>query len=105
MYGIVISAGVLWFLISYFTRGTEGGSKKAFAISLIVMLCNFVLNFTLTPIIGGFSALISGAVLYFSVEWICYTSRRNTLWITGCYFVIMIIIGIVSVILSMPVDA
>ncbi len=105
MYGIVISSGVLWFLISYFTRGTEGGAKKAFGIILIVMMCNFVLAFTLTPIIGGFSSLISIAVLYFSVEWICDTSRRNTLWITGCYFVIMLIIGVVSAILSVPVDA
>ena len=109
MYGFIlnfiISAGVLWFLISYFTKGTEGGERKAMTICLIVMACNMVMSFTLRPIIGGFTLLITLAVLFFSIEWICDTSRRNTWWIMGCYLVIMLLIGLVSTLLNVPVDA
>ncbi|MCP5535184.1 MAG: hypothetical protein H7A51_02995 [Akkermansiaceae bacterium] len=100
----VISAGVLWFLISYFTRGDEGGERKAITICMIVMTCNLVMSFTLRPLIGGFTLLVSLAVLFFSIEWICDTSRRNTWWITVCYLVIMLLIGLVSALLTAQVD-
>lgn len=105
MIGIVISTGVLWFLISYFTRGTEGGAQKAFGIIMIVTVSQIFARIILVPFLGGFASLITLPILFFSIEWICDTTRRNTWWITCCYFVTMILIGLVSALLKMQVDA
>jgi len=103
--GIAIQVGVLWFLINYFTGETDpdAGLRKTLFVVAIVVAANLVLTFAVRPMIGGFSSLISLIVLYSAVGWVCETTRRESLWITGGYLVALGLIELVIGLLVTPV--
>jgi len=102
--GFIITCSILWFLITYFIRGTENTHQKAIAITLIVTVCDFVMSLTLRHMIGGFTSLISLLILFCAIEWICDIPRKKSLMITGCHFLIVLIIGLFSALLIIQVD-
>ena len=101
----IITSSILWFLITYFIRGTENTHQKAITITLIVTVCDFVMSLTLRHMIGGFTSIVSLLILFGSIEWICDVPRKKALMITGCYFLIVLIIGLFSALLFVQVDA
>lgn len=103
----MLKVGILWFLITLFTRSND--SKQSFNETLIVifgmMLVGILSRIFLVPLIGYFTVLIEIAALYFLVDFACGHSRKVTLKICGWYLVIGILLSLFGAIMNMEMPS
>ena len=93
--GIIIQFGILWFLITFYTRQTNNHvSSQEAKIVLIGLLFVTLLNrFLLVDYLGLLVLPIEILALYMLVDKVCGTSRRVTIRICIWYLVAMFIVN------------
>jgi hypothetical protein len=102
---LFLQVGVLWFLITFYSRSTNSSStlRETWIVIIGMIIVGFFSRLLLGGLLGPFTGILSLIALYFLVEKICDLSRKSTIKICVFYVVIMILFGIVGSILAMPV--
>ncbi|MDB4387229.1 hypothetical protein N9Z15_03390 [Akkermansiaceae bacterium] len=110
MFGLVFQAGLLWFLITLFTKQTNNShSRNEMTIILIGFIAAALLtDLVLGPILGIFTVAINVAinvvVLYILIDKVCGTSKKITIkicaWYAGITITVRIVITLVAAMLS-----
>ena len=102
---IFLQVGVLWFLITFYSRSTNSSStlRETWIVVIGMLIVGLFSRLLLGGILGPFTGILSLIALYFLVDKICGLSRKITIKICVFYVVIMILFGIVGRILAMPV--
>ena len=107
MFSLVAHGALIWLLITLFSRSTN--SNQTLRETWIVVIGMSAVRLVTFFLFGGFLGLltfvIDVVVLYFLVDKVCELNRRVTIKICVWYTIIVFLIGVVSIILSIPVDA
>lgn len=107
LFGLFLQVGILWFLITFYSRSTNSKStlRETWIVVLGMLSIGFIARLTLSSVLGGFVEIIPIIALYFLVDKVCELSRSATIKICVCYIVISVLIGIATYVLSIPVSA
>lgn len=106
MFGLVFQAGLLWFVITLFTKQTNNShSRNEMTIILIGFIAAALLtDLVLGPILGIFTVAINVVVLYILIDKVCGTSKKITMkicaWYAGITITVRIVITLVAAMLS-----
>lgn len=94
--GTFLSVGILWFLITFFSRSTSSTQSltETWIVIIGMMIVNLLSRWLLGGILGPFTLLISVAALYFLVDKVCGTPRKATIKICAWYFGLSFLINI-----------
>ena len=107
MFSLVAHGALIWLLITLFSRSTN--STQTLRETWIVVIGMSAVRLVTFLLFGSFLGLltfvIDVVVLYFLVDKVCELNRRVTIKICVWYTIIVFLIGVVSIILSIPVDA
>ena len=101
---ILLQVGVLWFLITFYSRATKSSStlRETWIVVIGVFIVGVISRFLLGWILGSFTGIISLIALYFLVDKVCGLSRKITIKICVFYTIIMVILGVIWKILTLP---
>ncbi len=105
MFGIFIQVGVLWFLITLYSRSSSSSTalRETWIVVIGMLAVSLLCRFFLSNLLGPFVGLPSLIALYFLVDKVCGLSRAVTIKICVIYVAVMIFIGLVFGLLTMPV--
>lgn len=94
--GTFLSVGILWFLITLFTRSTSSTQSltETWIVVIGMLIVGFVSRLLLSGILGPFTLVVDIAALYLLVDKVCGTSRKVTIKICAWYFGISFLIGV-----------
>ena len=94
--GTFISVGILWFLITLFTRSTNSTHtlNETWIVVIGMLFVNFLSDLLLGGFIGPFTAIVDIAALYFLVDKVCGTSQKITIKICAWYLGLSILVGV-----------
>jgi hypothetical protein len=100
--GLFLQVGILWFLITLFTRSTNANQSlnETWIVVFGMLIVGFVSRLLLSPFLGPFIVIIDVTALYLLVDKVCGTSRKTTIRICAWYFGISILIGLFFALLS-----
>lgn len=106
-FGTFLSVGVLWFLITIFTRSTDSSQslRETWIVVIGMLIVSFLSRLLLPEVLGPFTVVINIAVLYLLIDKVCGTSRRTTIKICAWYFGILFLIEILSLLFSTKIAA
>jgi hypothetical protein len=101
--GLLLNVGILWFLITLFTRQTN--STVSLGETWIVIIGTVVVGVLSRLLLGGFLGpfvvIVDIMALYLIVDKVCGTPKKTTYRICGWYFGITFFLGVVSYFLSL----
>jgi len=107
MFSLVAHGALIWLLITLFSRSTN--SSQTLRETWVVVIGMSAVRLVTFLLFGGFLGLltfvIDVVVLYFLVDKVCELNRRATVKICVWYVIVVFLIGVVTNILSIPVDA
>jgi hypothetical protein len=105
IFGIFLQVGILWFLITLFTRQTKASVslQETWIVIAGAMFIGLLTRLFLSGILGPFTLIIDILVLYVLVDKVCGTARKTTMKICGWYLGISFLISISVSLLSRPV--
>lgn len=94
-FGIVLQAGILWFLITFFTRQANSVQswREAKIVLIGVLFVTILSRLLLLNLLGPLVLLIEAAALYLLVDKVCETSQRVTIKICVWYFAATLVIS------------
>jgi hypothetical protein len=100
--GIFLQVGILWFLITLFTRSTSSSQSlnETWIVVIGMLIVSFLSRLLLGGILGPFTAIIEVAALYLLVDKVCGTSRKVTIKICAWYLGISFLFGLFFAMLS-----
>lgn len=100
--GIFLQVGILWFLITLFTRSTSSSESlnETWIVVFGMLIVSFLTRLLLGGILGPFTVVINIAALYLLVDKVCGTSRKVTVRICAWYFGISFLIGLFFAMIS-----
>lgn len=100
--GTFISVGLLWFLITLFTRSTNSSQTltETWIVVIGMLFVSFLSNLLLGGILGPFTAIVNIAALYFLVDKICGASQKVTIKICVWYLILSFLISLFFAFLS-----
>jgi hypothetical protein len=102
MFNLVFQVSLLWFLITLFTRQTN--SSQSYTESIIVIIgyivASILVSLLLGNLLGIFTIFVTGVLLYFIIDKVCGTSRRDTIkicaWFLGIIFLVNLGFGLLQ---------
>ena len=94
-FGIVFQAGLLWFLITYYTRQTNSDQswREAKIVLIGILFVTILTRLLLWDVLGIFVLVIEAVALYMIIDKVCGTSQRVTVKICAWYFTIILLVG------------
>jgi hypothetical protein len=102
LFGLFLQVGILWFLITLFTRSTN--AKQSLVETWIVVFgmlaIGFVARWLLSPIAGPLVVLVEVAALYLLVDKVCGASRSATIRICAWYLGISLFLALIALLVS-----
>lgn len=100
--GLFLQTGILWLLITLFTRSTDSQQtlNETRIVIFAMLAVGFVTKFLLRPYLGPFSLLVDVAALYWLVDKVCGNSRNITFKICLWYFLISILFALFFAVMS-----
>jgi hypothetical protein len=106
-FGTFLSVGLLWFLITFFTRSTDASQslRETWIVVIGMLIISLLSRLFLAGILGPFTAIINIAALYLLIDRVCGMNRRTTIKICAWYLGISFLIGLLSLLLSTEVAA
>jgi hypothetical protein len=101
MFGLLFNVGILWFLITLFTRQTNSTVSlgETWIVIIGAMVVGIMSRLLLGGVLGPFVVIIDIIALYFLVDKACGTPKQTTIKICGWYLGISFLSGLVSFIL------
>ena len=102
LFGIFLQVGILWFLITFFTRSTNSRTSlnETWIVIFGMMIVGLLSRYFLNALLGPFVFFVNVAALYFLVDKVCGASRSATIRICVWYFVISILISVILAVLT-----
>jgi hypothetical protein len=102
MIGLLFNVGILWFLITLFTRQTNSTVSlgETWMVIIGAMVVGIVSRLLLGGVLGPFVVIIDIIALYFLVDKVCGTPKQTTFKICGWYLGISFFSGLVAFFLS-----
>lgn len=100
--GTFLSVGILWFLITFFSRSTSSTQSltETWIVVIGMMIVNLLCRWLLGGILGPFTLIVSIVALYFLIDKVCGTPRNITiricLWYFGLSFLINVFFSLIS---------
>lgn len=106
-FGTFLSVGVLWFVITLFTRSTDSSQslRETWIVVIGMLVVSLLSRLLLAGILGPFTVVVNIAALYLLIGKVCGESRRTTIKICAWYFGISFLIGLFSLLFSTEVAA
>ncbi len=103
--GIFLQVGILWFLITYFTRQTNASASlpEAWIVIIGTLIVGMPTRVLLGSLLGPFTAVIEILALYFLIQKVCGTPRGTSMKICGWYLGVSLLISIGFRVLAVPV--
>lgn len=100
--GTFLQVGILWFLITLFTRSTNSSQSlnETWIVIIGMLMVTFLTGLLLGGVLGPFTAIIDIAALYLLVDKVCGTSRKVTIKICAWYLGISFLFGLFFALLS-----
>ncbi|BCX47502.1 hypothetical protein HAHE_14100 [Haloferula helveola] len=97
-----LSVGILWFLITLFTRSTNASQSltETWIVIIGMLIVGFISRLLLSGVLGPFTVIIDIAALYLLVDKVCGASRGVTIRICAWYFGLSFLISIFFAMLS-----
>jgi len=91
LFSLFFQVGILWLLITLFTRSTSSSQslRETWIVILGMMIFGFFSRWFLDDIFGPLTGLLNIAWLYFLIDKVCRQSRKVTLKICGWYLGIL----------------
>lgn len=102
VFGTFLQVGILWFLITLFTRSTSSSQSltETWIVVIGMLIVSFLTSLLLGAILGPFTLLINIAALYILVDKVCGTSRKVTIRICAWYLGISFLFGLLFAVIS-----
>jgi len=96
IFGTFLSVGILWFLITLFTRSTSSSKSlnETWIVVFGMLIVSFLSRLLLGGLLGPFTIIVNIAALYLLVDKVCDTDRRTTIKICVWYFGLSLLIGL-----------
>lgn len=96
VFGTFLSVGILWFLITLFTRSTSSSRSQteAWIVVIGMLIVGILTRLLLGRILGPFTVVINIVALYLLVDKICGASQKVTLRICVWYFGLTFLINL-----------
>lgn len=100
--GLFLQVGILWFLITFFTRSTNSSQSlnETWIVVIGMLIVSVLSRLLLGGILGPFTAVINIAALYLLVDKVCGTNRKVTIRICACYLAVSFLFGLFFALLS-----
>lgn len=101
VFGTFLQVGILWFLITLFTRSTSSSQSltETWIVVIGMLIVSFLTRLLLGAILGPFTLLINIAALYILVDKVCGTSRKVTIricaWYLGISFLLSLLFAVI----------
>ncbi len=91
-----LSVGILWFLITLFTRSTSSSQSltETWIVVIGMLIVGILSKWFLAGILGPFTVIIDIAALYLLVDKVCRTNRKTTIKICAWFFGLSFLINL-----------
>jgi hypothetical protein len=102
--GSFVSAAILWFLITLFTRSTNSSQTltETWIVVIGMAMVSIVTRLLLGGILGIFTLVLNVVALYLLVDKVCGASRAATIRICVWYFVLTFLINLFFILMASP---
>ena len=102
--GPFISAAILWFLITLFTRSTSSSQTltETWIVVIGMAMVSIVVRLLLGEILGIFTLALDVFALYLLVDKVCGVRRAATIRICVWYFVLTFLINLFFILMASP---
>jgi hypothetical protein len=102
LFGLFLNVGILWFLITLFTRSTNARQSltETWIVIIGMLVVGVMARWLIGPFLGPLVGLVEVAALYLLVDKVCGASRSATIRICAWYFGISLFLGLISLLVK-----